>query len=194
MARVSAGGTQYAEMMPRVVVVLGRHPRLWFTAQEVGQQLLGGQDTPTRTQAAVTLRTLRRMEEAGLVRSITGRRAVGSTKQFVTRWQITKGVSRFASVCSACRRRPATVRDRGWCRPCNDRWRRAGKPKAGPPKPSKGGRPRQPDTELRVQETRKLLAQGKGTMEIARTLGVPGSTVTYYKHRLAERGELPQAC
>lgn len=185
-------GTRYTEMMPRVLAVAGRHPRLWFTAHELSGQLFGGQAIPvTDAHVAATLRTLRRMGDAGLVRSITGRRAVGLTKQFVTRWQITKGVSRFDPVCSACRRRPATVRDRGWCRACDDRWRRAGKPKAGPPKPSKGGRPRQPDIEQRVQRTRKLLAEGKGTMEIARALGVPGSTVTYYKRRLAERDELP---
>ncbi|WP_177241243.1 hypothetical protein [Nonomuraea wenchangensis] len=44
-----------------------------------------------------------------------------------------------------------------------------------------------------MQKTRELLAAGKGTMEIARLFGVPGSRVSYYKRRLAERGELPKA-
>lgn len=96
-----------------------------------------------------------------------------------------------APKCKSRRKRPATVKSRGWCRACDERWKRAGMPEDGPPKPSKGGRPRQPDTEVRIQRTRDLLAQGKGTMEIARLLNVEGSTLVYYKRRLAERGELP---
>ncbi|MFI9847572.1 hypothetical protein ACIHFD_61895 [Nonomuraea sp. NPDC051941] len=42
-----------------------------------------------------------------------------------------------------------------------------------------------------MQRTRKLLAEGKGTMEIARLLGLNGATVCYYKRRLAQRNELP---
>jgi nucleoid DNA-binding protein len=68
-----------------------------------------------------------------------------------------------------------------------------GKAPGRPAEAEEGGRPRQPDTEERVRKTRKLHIEGKGTMEIARALGVDGSTVTYYKRRLAERGELPQA-
>ncbi|SEU46868.1 hypothetical protein SAMN05421811_127166 [Nonomuraea wenchangensis] len=95
--------------------------------------------------------------------------------------------------CESCRKRPVAPKASVWCRACGDRWKRAGKPEDGPPPPKKGGRPREADTEERVQKTRELLAAGKGTMEIARLFGVPGSRVSYYKRRLAERGELPKA-
>jgi hypothetical protein len=169
------------QLIPLILAHLRRRPDDRVTTGEIGR-LLG--DRPPHLEA-----TMQRMAHVGLVTRTAERRLDG----LVFRWQLNER-PRFAPVCSACRERPATVKRRGWCRPCDLRWKRAGKPKDGPPKPSKGGRPRQPETEERVQQTRRLLAQGMGTMEIARTLGVPGSSVCYYKQRLAERGELPELC
>lgn len=165
------------QLMPLILVHLRRHAQDQFTTGEIGRLL---DARPPHLEA-----TMLRMAQAGLVTRTVERRPDG----LVFLWQLNER-PRFAPVCSACRRRPATVRARGWCRPCNDRWRNAGKPEDGPPEPSKGGRPRQPETEARVQRTRELLTEGVGTMEIARRLGVPGSSVCYYKRRLAERGEL----
>ncbi|MEV0236801.1 hypothetical protein [Nonomuraea sp. NPDC050786] len=181
--------TYYERVMPDVLAHLRRYPRSRFTTGELARVLLG--DRTVALEAA-----LRRMEQAGLVTRTVEPRGDGlfSPEQPVTWWQLHEGAPRFAAVCSACRKRPVAVQRLGWCRACHERWEKAGKPKDGPPEPRKGGRPRDPETEERVQRTRKLLAEGKGTMEIARLLGVEGSTVSYYKRRLAERGELPQAC
>jgi DNA-binding CsgD family transcriptional regulator len=180
--------THYERLMPRIVAHMRRFPQSRFTRCELARVLLGDRTANLEW-------TLRRMEQSGLVTSTVEPRNDGlfSQQQPVTWWQLNDGVPRFA-VCSACHTRPVSVRRFGWCRSCRERWKRAGRPADGPPKPRKSGRPRQPDTEERIQETRKLLAEGKGTMEIARVLNVDGSTVAYYKRRLAERGELPQAC
>ncbi|TMR90517.1 hypothetical protein [Nonomuraea basaltis] len=179
----------YERVMPDILAHLRRYPQSRFTTGELARVLLG--DRTLHLDAA-----LRRMEQAGLVTRTVEPRSDGlfAQDQPVTWWQLHEGAPRFAAVCSACRARPVAVQRLGWCRACHERWARAGKPQGGPPKPRKGGRPRQPDTEEKVQKTRKLLAAGKGTMEIARLLGVDGSTVCYYKRRLVERGDLPQAC
>jgi hypothetical protein len=179
----------YQRVMPDILAHLRRYPQSRFTTGELARVLLG--DRTVNLEA-----TLRRMEQGGLVtRTVENRRdGLFAQDQPVTWWQLNDGAPRPAVVCWVCRTRPVRVQTRGWCRACDERWKRAGKPVDGPPKPRKGGRPRQHDTEVRVRRTRELLAKGKGTMEIARLLDVDGSTVCYYKRRLAERGELPQTC
>ncbi|WP_188194870.1 helix-turn-helix domain-containing protein [Nonomuraea sp. SYSU D8015] len=181
--------TYYERMMPLILAHLRRYPKSRFTTGELERVLV--RDRPVYLDSA-----MRRMEQAGLVTRTVEPRNDGlfAPTQSVVWWQLnTGGAPRFL-VCTACNLRPVRVQERGWCRACNERWYRAGKPADGPPQPKKGGRPRQPATEEKVQQTRELLAEGKGTMQIARLLGVGGSTVTYYKQRLAERDELPQAC
>lgn len=86
-------------------------------------------------------------------------------------------------MCSCCRVRAVQVRKHGWCRACADRWKRAGRPAAGPPDPRKGGRPRDRVTDERAAQTRLALADGATLAELAERFGVTHQTVMYYRDR-----------
>ncbi|MEU6778631.1 helix-turn-helix domain-containing protein [Nonomuraea angiospora] len=89
----------------------------------------------------------------------------------------------MSGVSSCCRKRAVQVKKRNLCRACDLRWQRAGRPDAGPPPPSKGGRPRDGSTDDRAAETRRLLAGGSTLTELAERYGVTHQTVMYYRDR-----------